>query len=120
MKKINVLFLTFVLLIFLVGCGDYKPSKSDIVKITYESSDHTGNTYNYVYSVNNSDIDAIKSVGYTTATEVYTNLKTEIGNKTVFLNITFEVVDIDVLTLNYIVNKNAENMGLSLLKETIK
>lgn len=121
MKKITFLLFIFTLGFLLVGCNkDYKPPKGDIVDIKEISNDFKGNTYTYVYEVNKDLEDTIQSIGYTTATTIYNNLKEVVGTKTMYLNITFKINDSDKLILNYQINKNVNNLGLTLLKETLK
>lgn len=121
MKKFTLLLFVFTLGLILVGCNkDYKPPKSDVVGIQEVSNDFKGNTYTYVYEVENSLEDTIQSIGYTTATTIYNSLKEEIGIKTMYLNLTFKIDGKDKLILNYQINKNVNNLGLTLLKETIK
>lgn len=121
MKKTALIIGILILVTSMVGCkSEYKPPKEDIVKITEISSQLKGNTYSYFYVVDSSLIENIQAIGYTTATTIYESLKNEIGIKTFYLNIEFEIDKSVKLILNYQINKNINNLGLSLLKETLK
>lgn len=115
MKKIFLFIITLVLSFTLVSC-----KKSESYDVNIIDNTFIGNTYTYTIDLGNSIIkDDYQSIGYSTASNIYKELKEDINNSSVFLIIDFKQNNKKVLTLKYHININELKPGLNLIKETL-
>ena len=110
MKKI-ILFLSIIIsILFLTSCGK-KNQSADIIDQKFE-----GNTYTLTLNVNKDlSSDETYELAYSSASEIYLQLKDKILQNKRYLNIIFMVNTEEKLKLNFVVNETIEHPGLKLL-----
>lgn len=122
MKKLLTFFTIFAFALFLVSCkpddggNGGKVDPDETIDVTLKDSSLNGNTYDFTFTVNSSFEENLTSIAYTTAHEIYEEIKGSLDNsKSYFLNITFEIGGVVKLEQRWQINRNIENPGLELL-----
>lgn len=111
MKKITLFIFSGLLLFLLISCD-----KESIVNII--NQEFSGNTYSFILNANGeySD-DDILELAYTSSSQIYESISSNIGNNKVILSITFQINNNDKLNLKFSINNTVNSPGLTLLEE---